>query len=139
MKPKKLITLHRKLKKLEAQLENLKDEIAGEEMILLEQMQNAGTGSLKPIGGGLIRIDRKIWASAGGDVQGLVAACKASGLEDLVKEGVNGNTLSGYVREYDPDKNLSAEQITKKLPKGVRNAIRVTEKVQLVVSALGRP
>jgi hypothetical protein len=105
-------------------------------MILLEQMQNAGTRSIKPFGGGNIRIDRKIWASAGGDVSGLVEACKAAGLEDLVKEGVNGNTLAGYVREFDPDKNLSAEQITKKLPKEVRKAIRITEKIQLVVSGL---
>lgn len=136
MRTQNVIKLHKKKIKLETQLEEIKAKIDDEEAKLLEQMQAAGTASVKPAGGGNIRISRVVWASAGGNVPALVEACKKAGLDDLVSDTVNSNRLSGYVREFDPDKNLSAEQITKKLPRAVRDKINVTEKIQLVVSGL---
>lgn len=138
MRTQTVTKLHRQKIKLEKKLEEVTDKIKEAEEALLEQMQTAGTQSVKPSGGGNIRIDRKVWASAGGQVDRLVRACKKAGLDDLVKEGVNGNTLSGYVREFDPAKNLSAEQITRKLPRAIRDAVTVTEKIQLVVTGLDK-
>ena len=136
MKTSKTVILHKKKLKLENQLANVKREIEPEEAILLEDMQEAGVGSVKIKSGGSIRIQRTIRGSAGGNVPRLVMACKESDMEDLVKEGVNANTLSAYVREFDPDNSLSPRQITKLLPKGVRNAIKVTETIQLVVTGV---
>ncbi|MCK5479646.1 MAG: hypothetical protein KAJ06_00815 [Gammaproteobacteria bacterium] len=132
MKAKEYIALKKKKDKLEAQLENLKDEMALAESDLMAGMVANGLSSVKTPTGS-VRIDRKIWASSGGNVQGMIEAMRADGLDDLVSETVNGTRLSGWAREYD-DGTMSAEEVTAQMPQHVREAIKVTEKIQLIVT-----
>jgi hypothetical protein len=126
-----------KIDKKGAELENLKDELAAAELELMKKMQEEGVTQYKTPRG-TIRFDRKIWASSGGDVRGMIKALKKDGLDELVTDTVNGSTLSGFVREYDPAKRLSPKQIAKALSeaghKNAAKAINITEKLQLVVS-----
>lgn len=137
MTPIDFVKLHLKKDKLEAQLENLKDEIGLAEAELMEKMQEEGTVSLKTPRGN-VRWDRKIWASCAGNVPAVIRAMEKDGLDEMVTSTVNGGTLSGFVREYDPNKCLSPEQLTKALEeagfKKTAEAINITEKLQLIVS-----
>lgn len=87
---------------------------------------------------GNIRFDRKIWASSDGNVQGMISALRKDGLDELVSDTVNGNTLAGFVREFDPGKRLSPKQIAKAIKEAgfinAAKAVNITEKLQLVVS-----
>jgi hypothetical protein len=137
MKPIDFVKLHLKKDRLEAQLANLKDEIEAAQMELMKQMEEDGVTSFKTPKGN-IRWDRKIWASCGGNVRGVIEAMEKDGLDELVTNTVNGGTLSGFVREYDPGKKLAPEEIVKQLKEAGYNhtaeAIKVSEKLQLVVS-----
>lgn len=137
MRPIDFVNLQLKIDKKAAELENLKDELALAEAELLEKMAEDGLTHFKTARGNG-RVDRKIWASCDGDVQGVIKAMEKDGLTDLVSETVNGNTLSGFVREYDPNKCLSPEALVKALRKAgfkhTAKAIKISEKIQIVVS-----
>ena len=52
-------------------------------------------------------------------------------LASMVNETINGNTLSAWVREHDPDNELAPEEVVAKLPEVIRPAIKVTEKWEI--------
>ena len=121
------IGLKREIKRQETQLKKLKKVAAQIEEELIPTFK-ADQCQRLTLSGWTAYLDRKVYASAGGDMDGLVNALQSAGEFDLVKETVNGNTLSGWVREFDPDRLLSADEIVEKLPKQVRDAITVSEK-----------
>lgn len=61
----------------------------------------------------------------------LCAALKAAGLTEYVSEGYNTQSISSYVREFDPDKNYTVEEIIALLPEALRPFIKVTEKIKI--------
>lgn len=92
--------------------------------------------------GSTIRVDRMVRASAGGQMSALCAAFREAAndpevleayplLASMVSETINGNTLSKWVREHDPDNELAPEDIIEKLPEPIRAAIKVTEKWEI--------
>ena len=88
---------------LEDDLSDCKSEIADQHDTLLNKMVEEGIKTL-PIKVGdqtySIFIHRQLWAKPKlGDRQAVVHTLKRCGLADLVNEGYNTNTLSGYVRE----------------------------------------
>jgi len=89
-----------------------------------------GTNQLKLPGLGTIYIHSTMFASAAGTSEELCAALKEAGAEDLVKEKVNANSLSAYVREMDTDE--LGQPI---LPPELEGAIRVGERTSLRFSA----
>jgi hypothetical protein len=129
-----LAALATKKWKLECQIDGIKDDMREMETALLKKMEQDGLTSVKLPRGRVIRMDRKIWASAGGDVPGLIEALRAEGLDDFVRDAVNAASLTGYARELDPQKMLSPEEIVAKMPPKVREAISVREEVKLIVT-----
>lgn len=120
------------IKDLKSKTKKLEDETAEIEAELLPQFKESGMDRMT-IQGRTVWLDRKVWASAGGDMPRLVDAMKAAGLEDMVGETVNGNTLSSWVREFDPEGTMSPEEIVGNLPPEVKDAITVSEVFKLQV------
>jgi len=125
----RLTTERRALKDKDDELKTL---IAAVEEQLLSQFQQDGVQRMT-CDGHTVHLRRELWASAGGDTPGLVAALKAAGLGDLCTETVQAQRLSAWVREFDPQKCLAPEAIVNQLPEEVRPAITVSEVFKLGV------
>lgn len=119
---------------LEARLANLKDEIAASEQRLLDKMGEDGLSKVHTSLCGL-RVQRSVRASAGNNMPALVAAFRTAGLDDMVKDTVNGNTLGAWVRELAKAQGnldeMDLDQIKACLPKEVRDAVNVTETIEI--------
>ena len=122
----KYIALHEQKESLTDKLDTCKGKIRKLEEKLLAEFQDEGMNRAS-VGGRTLWLDHKIWASAGGDMDGAVAALKAAGESDMVKESINRQTLSAWVREQAPSKLSSPEEIQAALPGGLAQAIKVTE------------
>ena len=120
------IELHDRKVSLKDKLDDVQKKINHLEKKLLVEFADEGMATAK-IDGTTLWLDRKIWASAGGDMDGAVAALKAAGEEDMVKESINRNTLSAWVREQAPSKFASPEEVQAALPGPLKDAIKVTE------------
>lgn len=121
----------------EGEVDKLKERMAELEPQIMERFENAGMQSMKSKQGTVIYIRRDLWAGAkeGAEVL-LLEALKAVGLGDMVKEKVNTQTLSAYIREQEKDQfgaNVSAkpEEIIGVLPEGLREAVNIMEKFSL--------
>ena len=122
----KYINLAEQKKSLNDKLETVKGKMSQLEVKLLEEFAEEGMTRVA-VGDTTLWLDHKIWASAGGDMEGAVEALKDAGEMDLVKESINRNTLSAWVREKAPSKLSSPEEIQAALPGGLSKAIKVTE------------
>ena len=91
-------------------------ELAAREEKLVEEFAQAGIQNIKTATGQTIYLNRQIFAKLTGDQKKSYAALRRAGLGDFIKEGVNAQTLSAYVREL--------EEV---LPKGLQPYIDVTE------------
>ena len=120
------VKMHEEKVSLKDKLDTLTKNMGKLEEKLLEEF---GEGGLTRVALGPVTLwlDHKIWASAGGDMDGAVAALKAAGETDMVKESINRNTLSAWVREQAPSKLSSPEEIQAALPGDLSKAIKVTE------------
>jgi hypothetical protein len=130
-----LVELSKQLEEEEAAVKRTKSLIKELEEQLIPTFVKMGMQRAR-IAGRTVWLDRKVRASAGGDMEALCntfAMCKDKTLRSMVKETVNGNTLGAWVREFDPDNVLSPEQITALLPEDVRDVIKVTETTNLRV------
>jgi hypothetical protein len=127
------VALVEKKRKHEDDIKDLNEKIAALETTLITNMQKGGLTKLS-INGSTCWLDRKVWAGAdNGNMPLLAAALKEVGLDDYVKEGVNAQTLSAWVREFDPDGTLSPEEIKAALPAPVQPTIRISEVFNLRV------
>lgn len=137
---KRFAQLDKEEKDLNAQLELIKSEKSEIEARLLEEMSDEGIPKVTvelPNGNGgppdkrTVFSRREIWAGHQGDRDALINALKMSGMEDMVKENFNTQSLSAWVREYataDDGTNLSPEEIISKLPEQLKEHIKVSEK-----------
>jgi len=135
---KRYISLHRRLENKEGEINELKAQIAELALKLLKNMTNAGMKRCT-LDGSTIYVKRTLYASAGGNMPALVAAFKAAAEEDpslepMVSETVNGQRLSAWAREYDPENDRAPEEVVALLPEIIRGAIKVTEKYELNVT-----
>ena len=133
----RFIELEEMRKSREGEIDEIKKEVAELEPQIMERFENAGMQSMKSKQGTVIYIRRDLWSGAkeGAEVL-LLEALKAVGLGDMVKEKVNTQTLSAYVREQEKDQfgaNVSAkpEEIIGVLPEPLRGAINITERFSL--------
>ena len=102
-KVRKFVQLHRHRKKLEAELERNKETAEKLEAELCEEFAAAGIQNIS-IDGATVFLARQIWASpAAGQGEALARAMRTIGMGDLVKETVNANQLSAFVRELPRD------------------------------------
>ena len=103
-------------RKLDAESKRLATEIAALDEQLVEQFAQAGIQNIKTATGQTVSLRREIFAKLTGDQKKSYTALRRAGLGDFIKEGVNTQTLSAYVREL--------EEV---LPKGLQPYIDVTE------------
>lgn len=133
----RFIELEEMRKSREGEIDEIKKEVAELEPQIMERFENAGMQSMKSKQGTVIYVRRDLWAGAkeGADVL-LLEALKSVGLGDMVKEKVNTQTLSAYIREQEKEQfgaNVAAkpEEIIGVLPEGLREAVNITEKFSL--------
>lgn len=126
------VQLTEKIRKHEADAEDLKERRKTLEQKLIDNMVKAGIRRVN-LAGQTIYIDRKLWAGHAGDSMALTTALREEGMGDLVTETANAMRLSAWVREFDPDNNLPPDDVVARLPERVRSAIKVSEKTQLAM------
>jgi prefoldin subunit 5 len=115
--------LKRQQEVIEGQIKELKARMQPVEKQLLETFAEAGVNNIS-IHGKLLYIHRQIWARPReGNYERACEVLKEIGLEQFVKETVNINTISAYVREQD---ELGGE-----LPKRFDEAFKVDEDYQV--------
>ena len=97
---------------------------------LLPRMRESGTQSIKT-SGTTVYVERKLWGSAkDGNTAGLCMALKDMDLGDMVKEGVNSQTFSAYIREVEGSVSktpLAPEELIPKLPETLQPYVQVSE------------
>jgi len=125
-----LIALTERIRASEDEVEDLKKQRIEVEATLLMEFQKEGVQRITA-DGRTVWLDRKLWASAAGPE--LPNALKVAGLGSMVREQVNGQTLSAWVREYDPEAQLSAEEVIAKLPPVVQPYVKISEVYKLQV------
>ena len=130
------IELDRKRKALEGDVEEVKEKLAELEPQIMQRFENAGMRSMKSTSGVTIYIRRELWAGAaqGSEVL-LLESLKQVGLGDMVKEKVNTQTLSAYIREVEKNEfggnEVEPEKIVQALPPGLQTSVAITEKFSL--------
>lgn len=116
----KFTKLTKQKRELEAQLKMVTELVNDVGYQLTEQFSAEGVQSIRT-DEGLVFLKRDIYASIPEDKEAAYAAFKSAGLGDMVKEGINGNTLSAWVRE------LETEPGEFDLPEAVMQHIRISE------------
>lgn len=97
---------------------------------LLPRMRDSGTQSMK-VAGTTVYVERTLWGSAkDGNTAGLCMALKELDHGDMVKEGVNAQTFSAYIRELEDAVSkipLPPEELIPKLPEKLQPYVHVSE------------
>jgi hypothetical protein len=140
----RLAELQARKASLKGALTGVEDEIKKLQEQLLPELQEEGVQKITVKVGesedGLpvhrtVYISRTVWAGHNGDALALADAMIKAGLNEYVKPSVNSMQLSAYVREFDPQKNKSPEEIIAQLPQELRDVIKVSEVFELKSTA----
>jgi hypothetical protein len=132
------VKLALKREKLEADLKEVKAKMKDMEESLIDYFQSHGLSNMKQ-GDRTVYTHRQVFASMPDKATG-TALLKEHGHGDLVKEDVNGQRLSAWVREllaqapdddFDIDSGTLADRLP--LPEELRQQIKVSEKWTLRV------
>ncbi|KKN81413.1 hypothetical protein LCGC14_0320260 [marine sediment metagenome] len=124
---------------LEAKLDGVKIKIATMEASLIEYFQDHGLQNITK-GKSTVYLQRSLYASLT-DKDAGYAKLREHGHGELVKDNINGNTFSAWVRERiadyekaNPDE-ISTDDLNKKLdlPNDLQNLIRVSDKYSVRV------
>ena len=98
---RRYVALEERRRKLEAEIDTIKAEVAELEQRLLPQFEQGGLQRVS-IDGRTVYIERKLWARAkDGNKAAVCKALKRCHLGDYVEETFNTNSLSAYIRELD--------------------------------------
>jgi len=136
---KRFIKLDQAIKKKEGEVDTLKQEKGPLEAELLRRFQEGGIASMKSTAGVTVYLRRDLWSGAvDGNKDALHAALKAEPeLRDMVKESVNSQTFSAWVRErieahFGEDAKKKAVEVLKEaLPIALQPVTAITEKYSL--------
>lgn len=135
----KFLKLDAMIKRKEGEVDTLKEELAPIHDELLERFQKEGTKSLSTQNGSTVYLNRQLWASSGeGGAEVMAEALKLhEETKELVKEKVNTQTLSSWVREkieehFGTEQTKKSEtELLEALPEPLRAVLKITEKFQL--------
>lgn len=129
----RFVKLDQKRKRREGEIDELKEQLKqiGDE--LLARFEKEGTKSVKTKSGHTVYVRRELWA---GTVVGAEAALfeglRALGHGDMIKEKVNTQTLSAYIRELETaqfgNEPQRPDDLLKALPDAIRHAVQLSEK-----------
>lgn len=123
---RRILRLHKETKELDRKLNQRKQELASAKEALLDIFQRNGlqSTSTKTY---TLSISRQIFATLRNKEVG-IRILKKHGLDWLVQDTVNNQTLSAWVREQCPDETSLPE-----LPNGLKQQIKVFEKFGISV------
>ncbi|HUV74227.1 MAG TPA: hypothetical protein VMW79_07955 [Anaerolineae bacterium] len=76
-------------------------------------------------------------STVGGCMPMLIDGFKNLGMDSIVSQTINAQTLTGFVNEYDPDRMMSAEELAEKLPDEIREFINLYEDLMVGVRKSG--
>lgn len=129
-KYKELISLKQQIANLETELKELKFRRDCLQEEILVDMAEKGIDNVT-VNGFMLYPSRRVWV--GGDTEKLAQALKGTDGEWIVKDSVNRNTLSAWVKEQlgDEFSYMSTEEIEQALPEPLRGIASVTEKVTI--------
>ena len=116
-------------RQLEARLEEVKAELKSLNEPIMTYFAENGIDRIT-VNGRTVYQKRTIRASCGGEVDIVAEELTRIGKGELVKQAVNANTLSAFVREFD-EGNMSAEEIAARLPGNLGNLINITEMFEI--------
>lgn len=124
------VALEKRRRKLEAELGRIKTDLATTEPMALEWMSSNGIDSCV-VEDMTAYVKRELWAKRPDDVSAeeLCEGLTAAGLEEFVHPATNMQTLSGYVRELDKDKDDPMEEL--QLPPELDGLLEVSERFRL--------
>lgn len=121
---KEYADLSKEKRKVEAELDRIKNRMAEIEPLLLDMWAESGLDRMT-VDGVTMFIHTQLWAGVadGFTREQAVGGLKAAGLGDFVTENYNSNSLSAYFREQVKQSDIEAIE----LPEG----IKVTEKFSI--------
>lgn len=125
-----LDVLH-EITEVEDRLTTLKDSKKDMAAKIHSMLSAEGAGKIT-VHGATISPRRTMRASSS-SMPALIDALKSIGLDALVKETVNAQTLTGWVNEFDPDRMCSVDELRERLPEEVRDAINLFEQLDVSV------
>lgn len=132
----RFIELDAQKKKADDDLEAIKLQLAELEPQIMERFENAGIQSMKAKSGQTVYVRRDLRAGAveGAGVM-LMESLKSAGLGDLVKEAINHQRLSSWVREFEEQTfggaKVKPDELLAKMPDGLQTTLKVTEQFSL--------
>lgn len=128
------VELNEERRNAEGSLNKLKERLALLEAELLKRYEHAGMQSMKTASGHTVYLRRELWAGAKDkNIDGLTRALKDVGLGELVKESVNSQTLSSWVREQEKQLaqehgDLDVDGLLAALPAPLHPVLSIAEK-----------
>ena len=128
---KRFAELDQEERDLKSRLDFVKQEKQELEAQLLEGMEEDGISKLTVNTDGgqrTVYMHRQLCAGHNGDNHALSDALKNAGLDRMVAEQFNTQSLSAWVREFDDDGGKSPDEIINELPWDVQQYIKVSEK-----------
>ena len=131
--------LYLERQRLEAELEDVKQQLKEVEPEVLSHLADIGSPELiaKATTGQRVRlkIDRKLWASVKtGENSEKAGRLLVDHFDlDLAKMSIHGGSLSAFIRNtFDPDGDTPPEEVVSALPEELRELINVSEKIQIM-------
>jgi len=131
--------LFEKRKTLESEIDQIKSRMSAIESAIAEDMmlenprirvrvgeKSDGSPVFKTV-----HVTSIIRASHNGDKEALVEGIKEAGLDAMISETFNANTLSAFVRGLDPDKKLTPEELLDEIPLAMRPYIKLSKTISL--------
>jgi len=136
---KRYAILYDQRKRLEAEVDDIKAEMTQIESEIAETMLFENPRIRVKIGENkegkpifkTVHVTSIVRASHNGDKDALIEAMKDSGLDMLVSETFNANTLSAYIRGLDPDKKLDLPELKSLIPEAMQEHIKLTKCITL--------
>lgn len=116
----RFVTLERERRDLEAQLKTVAEQLA---VVSAEILDDATRSPMAPpwrVNGLVVYVRRDVRAGPNeGDYAALNAALRCAGLEDLIQERPNPQTLAAFVREQ--------EALGNELPTPLKDSLKISE------------
>ena len=124
------IKLTKQKRSLETQLNAVKNSLTNIESMVIDYFTTEGIQNLKTTDGTAylsMSVHASLLADENGEFEGAFAALKEANLDYLIKQGVNSQSLSGYVRQQ--------RKMEEPIPPGVVPFIRIHEQPRIGVNS----
>lgn len=122
------IECHQREEELKRELAEVKARMEHLEAQAQREMDDLGTQSIRTRSGHTVYLQKELYASLIADKEKAHAALRRHGLDYLIKDNVNGQSLSAYVREQDREKD---ENNAAGLHPELQEVIRVSRRIRV--------